>query len=149
MPDLEYYKSERFIWDRLKNDAARGLDSIYKTWKRVGRVDPFIISWPAETILDDNGLPTTDPCLRDLPQDESLWPAVIVTFAQKTKSYAMLLAEQLEKQREVRVVLESHHGTRSWTLPILVSGDIRALGDPVMQDNVHKIGILWTRSAAS
>lgn len=147
MPDREYYTSERFIWDRLKNDAQRGLSGIYSTWKTAGKIEPFLISWPAEKILDDNGVPTDDPCLRSLPSDESLWPKTIVSFAQRTKSYALLMAEQLAEKREVRVTLESHHGTRSWTIPILVSGDIRTLGDAVIQDNVHKIGILWNRPA--
>jgi hypothetical protein len=147
MANREYYTSERFIWDRLKRDAERGLSGIYKTWKLSGKIEPFLISWPAEVILDDKGLPTDAPCLRNLPSDESLWTSAIVTFAQKTKSYALLVAEQLDDKREVRVTLESHHGTRSWTLPILISGDIRTLGDAVVQDDVHKIGVLWNRPA--
>lgn len=141
----DYYKSETFIWDNLKVQAAAGLVSLYKTWKKEGRIRPFLISWPGETILDDSGLPLQGTCLLDLPDRSDQWVPTIRKFANRTKAYALLLSEQLEK--EVRVVLESRHGTRSWTIPIQVSGDIRLLGTAVVKDNVHKIGILWrTRS---
>jgi hypothetical protein len=143
MHNSEYYRSERFIWDRLREEAARGIPGIYKTWKIARKVEPFIIGWPAEAILDDNGVPTEDTCLLSLPEDQDLWSTTLLTFAQKTKAYALLLAEQLKD--EVRVVLESHHGTRSWSIPILVSGDIRTLGTAVVKDDTHRIGILWNR----
>lgn len=139
--DKNYYRSERFIWDNLKVNAATGITSLYKSWRQKGRVEPFAISWPSETILDDSGLPLQGSCLIDLPSDHAQWNQTLVKFVGRTKSYALLLAEQLP--REIRVILESHHGTRSWVIPILISGDIRTLGTASIHDNVHKIGILW------
>lgn len=141
MPTREYYRSERFIWDNLKAQAATGLVSLYKTWKLRSKIEPFLLSWPSETILDDNGLPLEGTCLLDLPEDQSGWPSTIAHFARRTKAYALLLTEQ--RPKEVRVILESHHGTRSWLIPILISGDIRLLGTAVIKDDTHKIGVLW------
>lgn len=141
MNNPEYYKSERFIWDNLRVQAASGVPGIYKTWKLMGRVEPFLMAWPSEPVLDDVGIPIEGTCLLDLPKNTSSWSATIRSFAKKTKAYALLLTEQLES--EVRVILESHHGTRSWSVPILVSGDIRTLGAPVVKDDTHRIGILW------
>ena len=141
MPAAEYYRSERFIWDHIRGLAASGVPTLYATWKKAGKVEPFVLSWPAETILSDEGVPTEGTCLLSLPEDVKLWSSTIRAFAAKTKAYALLLTEQL--QDEVRVTLESHHGTRSWSLPIRRSGDIRTLGPVQVKDDTHKIGLLW------
>lgn len=141
MRDVEYYRSERFIWDNLKAKANKGISSLYEVWRTRRKITPFLISWPAEPILDDNGLILEGECLLELSDNRSTWSKTIRAFSKKTKAYALLLMEQLEK--ELRVTLESHHGTRSWTIPILLSGDVKVLGDPQIQDNVHRIGILW------
>lgn len=147
MPDRQYYTSERFIWDNLKDKVPAGIDNIYVAWKKDGRVDPFIISWPAEPILGDDGLVITHECYLDLPKNHSSWSDTIRNFVKKTKAYALLLAEQ--REREVLLILESHHGTRSWSIPIIVSGDIRTLGTVVTKDDTHKIGILWGKRSFS
>jgi hypothetical protein len=148
MPDQEYYRSERFIWDNLKIQSATGVASLYKTWKTRGKIEPFVLSWPSEAILDDNGVLFEGACLLDLPDNPSSWSESIRAFVRKTKAYALLLTTQ--KEKEVQVILESHHGTRSWTIPILVSGDVRILGTAVTKDDTHKIGVLWrTRSNPS
>lgn len=148
MENPEYYRSERFIWDNLKLQAGGGLVGLYKSWKSEGKVRPFAIAWPGETILDDTGLPMQGSCVLDLPDVKTKWPETLRRLILRTRAYALLLAEQ--KGKEVLVILESRHGTRSWSIPILVSGDIRTLGTAVVKDNVHKIGLLWRpRSAAS
>lgn len=141
MHSPEYYRSEKFIWDNLKVGAAGALVSLYNTWRTERRIRPFAISWPGETILDDSGLPLRGSCLLELPEDKAKWPETIKRFVLRTKAYALLLTEQ--NKREVLVILESRHGTRSWSIPIQVSGDIRALGTAVIKDDHHKIGILW------
>lgn len=141
MSDAEYYRSERFIWDNLKVQAATGIATLYETWKLRGKIEPFVLSWPAETILDDNGIPLEGSCLLELPDDQSRWNETILHFARKTKAYALLLTEQ--REGEVRSILESHHGTRSWSIPVQISGDIRTLGAAVTKDDTHKVGVLW------
>ena len=141
MQNREYYTSERFIWDNLKTKASRGIPSLYEAWKAGGKIQPFLIAWPSEPVLDDAGVPTEKEFLLELPDNRSSWSKAMRAFSSRTKSYALLLTEQMEK--ELRVTLESHHGTRSWSIPILQSGDVRMLGEPTVRDNIHKIGILW------
>jgi hypothetical protein len=141
--DNRYYTSERFIWDNIKAEAARGLKSVYESWRERRQVDPFVIAWPSETILGEDGLPVNGACVLDLPTNKTSWPETLHAFVQKTRAYALLLAEQ--KEREVSVVLESHHGSRGWSIPIHTSGDIRLLGEPEVTDDVHSIGILWRK----
>lgn len=144
--DTKYYTSERFIWDNIKQAAEGGIPSIYDSWKKSGRIDPFIISWPSERVLDDNNLPIEDACLLDLPRNQSKWAQTIGGFVMRTKAYALLLTEQ--KEREVSVILESHHGTRSWSIPILSSGDVRVLGEARTADDKDSLGILWRKRMA-
>jgi hypothetical protein len=145
MPTPEYYRSEQFIWDNLKVQAASGIPSIYASWKLAGRIKSFALAWPAETVLDDSGVPIQGTCLIELSADHG-GLKTLLHFMRKTKAYALLLTEQQEK--EVLVILESHHGTRSWSIPILVSGDIRTLGQVVVKDDTHKIGLLWARQSS-
>lgn len=141
MPDREYYKRELHIWNELLIRAASGIPGLYKAWKLKGSIESFIMSWPSESILDDNGVLLEGTVMLELPKDKAEWSSTLLAFVKRTKAYALLLTEQLEN--EVRVILESHHGTRSWTLPIWVSGDIKTLGSVVVKDDTHRIGILW------
>lgn len=146
MPDREYYTSERFIWDDLCQQAESGIPSLYESWKKVRRIEPFLLAWPSEPVLDDQGILLDRTCLLDLKGDPGAWSQTFRAFAARTKAYALLLAEQ--HAGVVRTILESHHGTRSWSLPILTSGDIRYLGTPpLVADNLHQIGILWSRKS--
>jgi hypothetical protein len=141
MQDPKYYTSEAFIWDDLRAKAAESLASIYDCWRRWRKVDPFLIAWPAQMVLDDECKPITGACLHELSGDPKSWKTTFRSFAEKTHAYALLFAEQREK--DVRVIIESHHGTRSWTIPIYRSGDVTVLGDPLVEDNAHRIGVLW------
>jgi hypothetical protein len=141
MSTPDYIKSERFIWDSLRTTAAASIPGLYKAWKQAGKIEPFVMAWPGETILDDNGLRLEGVCMLDLPTNKSSWSSTLRHLTERTKAYALLLTEQLEG--EVRVILESHHGTRSWSIPVHVSGDIKVLGTPSFKDDTHRIGILW------
>jgi hypothetical protein len=141
MTNLSYYTSERATWDYLTDIAEAGIKGLYQTWKEKRSIDPFLISWPAETLLDDNGIMLEGPCSLDLPPERESWSQTIRYFTQRTQAYALLLTEQ--KEEEVRIILESHHGTRSWTLPIQLSGDLRVLGAPKREDDTQCIGLLW------
>lgn len=141
MPDIDYYTSERVIWDNLKKYAEAGVKSLYEQWKTKGSIDPFAVTWPGTTIFDLGGLPVTGPCTIELKRAIGSWSVTLRRLVEITDAYALLLVEQ--KDNDLQVILESHHGTRSWTIPIRQSGDVRVLGDPTIQDNVNRIGILW------
>lgn len=141
MTERDYYTSERFIHDELLSVAARGVEGLYTIWKESGDIEPFIVGWPAEKILDDNGVPLEDACVKELPRDRNSWSQEMTEFARKVKAYALMLAEK--KDGSLLVIFESPHGTRSWTIPIHKSGDREVLGRKVVEDDKHSIGLLW------
>ena len=144
MVEEDYYKSERFIHDELLKVAARGVAGIYEVWKDDGKINSFVIGWPAEKLLDDDGVPLEDACVKELPDDRTSWSRELTEFASRTKAYALMLAER--KDGKILVIFESHHGTRSWTIPIYRSGDRDVLGREAVVDDTHSIGLLWKQN---
>ena len=141
MPDKEYYTSERFIWDALIRQAEKGVAGLRDTWKRMKRIDPFVITWPAETVKDRHGANVSGPVLRELDVDPSTWERATVEAIELTNAYALLRAQQ--GKDSVQVILESQHGARCWTLPITRSGDVYVLGKPKISVDKDHIGLLW------
>lgn len=138
---LEYYESELFIWDSVLGRVEKGLESILQSWRQKQKIEPFAIAWPAETVYDKRGIPIEDPVLMDLPPDRRAWKGMMIDFVKATKPYALLLGEQ--RSEDVVVIVESHHGTRSWIYPIETHGRERVLGKPKTRDDVDCIGVLW------
>lgn len=143
MPEREYYTSELFIHDELLKVAASGVDGIYEVWKSAGSLNSFVIGWPSERLLGDDGTPLEDAVVKELPDDRSSWSQELTEFAARTKAYALMLAEK--KRERILVIFESPHGTRSWTIPIHRSGDREVLGSKQVADDTHSIGLLWNR----
>jgi hypothetical protein len=141
MPDKEYYTSERFIWDALIRQAEKGVSGLQDTWKRLKRIDPFVITWPADTVKSSEGVDVTGPVLRELDPDSSTWKDATVEAIKLTNAYALLRAQQ--GADFVQVILESQHGARCWTLPITRSGDVYVLGKPKISVDEEHIGLLW------
>lgn len=134
--------NERFIHDELATRAKSGLPAIKEQWRTRQTIDPFFVSWPAEHIIADDGVEVTDHFVLDLPKDKTMWKELMLRAIRRTKSYAILLAEELEGS--VLVTFESPHGTRSWRFPIRDHGNVRVLGKPVQKDDYDRIGILWS-----
>lgn len=145
MTNKDYYKSERFIHDELLALAAKGVEGIYEVWKTDGKINPFIIGWPAEKLLDDHGIPLEDACVKELSEDRGTWSKELTAFASRIKAYALMLAERKDGQKDSQIVVifESTHGTRSWTIPVHKSGDREVLGRKNVVDDTHSIGLLW------
>jgi hypothetical protein len=141
MTNKDYYTSERFIHDELLGLAAKGVEGIYEVWKTDGKINPFIIGWPSEKILDDRGIPLEDACVKELSEDRRTWSRELTAFASRIKAYALMLAER--KDSQILIIFESHHGTRSWTIPVHKSGDREVLGNKNVVDDTHSIGLLW------
>lgn len=139
--DLRYFTSERFIHDDLLARAAAGVESLYRTWREEGRIDPFFIAWPAEPVQTREGSMIAGPCMLELPADRRTWNKKMLEAMRLTRAYAILLTEQ--RDEDVRVILESPHGARCWTVPIERHGDVRALGRASSQDDGPCLGILW------
>jgi hypothetical protein len=138
---LEYFTSERFIHDNLIDQAEAGLRGIYRHWRDERNVDPFLVTWPSEPVPDDKGIPITDACVLSLPEDRKEWQKLILDAIQRTKAYGILLVEQ--RDGDVRAILETKHGAKCWTLPIVRSGDLLVLKKPEVTTNRENLGLLW------
>ena len=145
MADTEYITSERFIWDHLTRAAERGMIGLNTTWRRDRCISPFAVSWPAEAVKDHNGVIVDGPVTQHLGEPEQ-WSKQLVELIKLTNSYAILRA--IQREDHIEVILESHHGTRHWTLAIMRSGDVDVLGKPQRQsDNQKGIGLLYRQSS--
>lgn len=144
---LEYYTSEKFIHDDLCGQAQGGVSNLYKVWKKDKRIDPFLVAWPSNPIQAKDGTPIEGPCLLELGDvNKDEWQPLILDAIQKTAAFAILLTEQ--KAEAIQVILESGHGTRCWTLPIVRSGDAYVLGSAQVTDNKECLGLLWRKVKA-
>lgn len=140
-------ENERFIHDILLQRVAPGVAALYDEWREKRRITPFFLSWPAVTIYDEQGEPIEGVCRMDLSSvQRDRWTKTIVQAVQRTQAYAILLCEQ--RDSDVQIILESHHGSRCWTLPIERHGDIKVLGPASTRDDTECLGILWRPNLA-
>lgn len=137
----DYYVNERFIHDDLIEKAQRTVDFLYGVWSKDGKIDPILVTWPAETIKDDEGNQVEGACVLSLPHDSSKHYKAISAAIARTKAYGFLVIEQREK--DVRVLLETPHGTRSWLIPIVKSADVYILGPAHTTVDKECIGFIW------
>lgn len=147
MANLAYYTSERFIWDSLIHTVEKvGISTLYDSWRRRKKIEPFIITWPASIISvekRDNTIKIAGPCIRDLTGEKSEWRRQMVEAIKLTNAYAIVLVQQ--RADAVFLILESHHGVKNWLLPIVRSGDTNALGPVRSPDGDQEpIGLLWS-----
>lgn len=142
----KYFANERFIHDDLLVRAQATVDLLYKLWREDGRIDPSLLTWPAEPIVDDLGKKFEGVCFLSLPKQEHERTLVIRNTVERTKAYALFLVEQ--HNEVVRALLETPHGTRCWNLPIIRSGDAFRLGEATIHDNRENVGLLWSSHQA-
>ena len=102
----------------------------------------MLFSWPQEPITGDDGKDIDDLIILAIPDGIPLRKALL-DMTKRTFPYALLLVETQEK--ELVVILESHHGTRSWRYPMQRRGDVIRLGEKTVGDNKDSIGILWRK----
>lgn len=143
----EYITSERFIHDQLVKQADSSVRTLYKSWAKSKRIDPFLVTWPAETVMSKEGVPIEGACVLELkpfPPEERR--KRIMEALRLTSAYALLLVEQHEN--EVRAILESKHGAHSWHLALKKRGGDVTLGNVTSQQNQSYVGLLWSPAAA-
>ncbi len=138
---LDYYDSERFIHDGLIDKAQAAVDCLHEIWRENGKIDTTLITWPAENVRDDSGELIDGVCVMSLPEDESKHIRAISAGVERSKAYGFLLLEQ--KNNTVRALLETPHGTRLWTLPIIRSADSQYLGEAKITNDLECIGLIW------
>ena len=138
----EYITSERFIHDELIRRAERSVNHIPNLWRKLGKIPPTALSWPAAAVKTDDGEEVDGVISMELPIEESDRSHALRELVKRTKPYGLLLIEQHGKH-EVRALFETHHGSRSWSLPIRRHGDVNVLGTPIVKEDTESIGILW------
>lgn len=143
----DYYSSERFIHDDLCGQAEKVMSTVYSIWKRNKKIDPFLLTWPSEPLTGSDGASIEGCCrleLKNIPKDQVR--DTLIKALQLTKAYAALLVE--ERGKNLIAILESKHGTKSWTIPIQQRGDIRVLGDITSRVDIDSLGYLWSPTTA-
>lgn len=135
----EYIISERFIWDDLILRSETLVKKVREQWQKTRTVPRMLISFPARH------LPVGDKIITDVvsfavPKEMATFRAA-VELAKTTQAYALLLVERVND--DVHIVLESHHGTRSWRMPLRRHGDVTVLEKGEATTNVDSIGVLW------
>jgi hypothetical protein len=139
---LDYYVSERFIHDDLVQRAQATVELLYSLWKkRNGKIDPLLLTWPAEPVKDDSGQMLDGVCGMELPTSPGEKNEAIRKLVQRTKAYALFLADRTEDH--IKCILETPHGTRSWTIPIRKSGNDEVLGEARVADDKECLGLIW------
>ena len=137
-----YISSERFIHDELIRRAQRSVNHLTKLWRRNGRISPVALSWPAESVKLEDGRDFDGIITMPLPTDEAERMSALKQLVAETKAYGLLLIEQ-RGNKEIKAIFETHHGSKSWALPIKRHGDVWVLGKPKEKTDVESVGLLW------
>jgi hypothetical protein len=131
----------RDVHDAVAKKAALGLNAIYKIWRERKKLTPFIVAWPLRDLDFKSCMPTDSEVTLDLPLDKKDWPACIAQLMKDDVPFALLLAQQ--KEKEIVLVLESEYGSTSWHIPISKHGPDLSLGQPSMKIDTDSVGLLW------
>jgi hypothetical protein len=131
----------RALHDAIAKKAALGLNAIYATWRKHGKLTPFILVWPLDDLNFKGCLPTDSEIVVDLPEDSKAWTPILLKLFEDTAPFAVLLAQQ--KEEEILLVLESECGTSSWHIPIRKHGPDVVLGQPSTKTDADCLGLLW------
>lgn len=99
--------------------------------------------WPAEAAVGTDGAHINKGIwvkLEDIPQSE--WSDALRQSVRLAPPRAVMLIEP--RAKDVLIVFETSFGSRSWTLPIEIHGDVRVLGPPAVVDDRDSVGLLWS-----
>ncbi len=136
----EYLEQEDFIWRDLIDYAKHALTVVRAAWRRDRDYPRVLIAWPAEHLHFESGRVIKNTVSLAVPAHMTSRAAAI-EMARQTGAYALLLVERHEK--ELKVILESPHGTRCWHLPLERHGDVVMLGRETLSEDLDHIGVLW------
>lgn len=135
----DYIKSEKFIWDDLIARGEKAVQRVREAWSKGRFFERTLYAWPSEHIQTESGV-ITHIISFEVPDNMSTHEAAL-NLAKASKAYALLLIEP--RQECVKIILESHHGARAWTLPVQRHGDIDVLKKEEVTTDTENIGILW------
>lgn len=136
------YLAQRILHENILVHLKSSIESLFGSWKKYKKIEPFAMSWPLEILRTEDGKKIDGPILLRLSDEkEEHWRGLILELIRRTDAFAVLLAEQ--KDDEVRVTFESQCGSKCWRLPIAQSGDVRILRQPKVSEDKEYLGYLW------
>jgi hypothetical protein len=139
--------SERFIHMCLLVEAEAMVAYVNEAWKDTGGHLPCLgFAWPAEHLYVKNDV-IKDMVTTTFSDAPSMRSVELRDFVRLSKAYALLVIEQ--RTQDVKIIFESMHGSRSWTLKIEQHGDAKVLSKPTVVDNNESIGLLWRKNSGS
>jgi hypothetical protein len=149
-PELRaYLTSERFIHENIIAQAEKILARYRVHWKNgaIRQGQGLFFTWPAVTVQDDRGRDIEGTCAMYLPEERAKQPKAMRDMVIRTSAYALFLIEQ--RGREIKAILESTHGTRTWTIPLELHGDVHVLGQATQRDDYENVGLLWDKKKSA
>ena len=136
----EHLKSEDFIWRDLIRYAQHAVTVVRAAWKKERDYPRVLIAWPSEHLHFESGRIIKNTISFAIPDEMSTKQAA-AEMAQKTGAYALLLVEK--RGQDLKIILESPHGARCWSLPVERHGDVLVLGKELASEDLDCIGVLW------
>jgi len=100
-----------------------------------------LFTWAGEQIKDDAGMPINDIVGCDLPEDANSHQKTAVDMVVRTSACGLLRIRREDSC--IKAVMETQHGSKSWTFPFDLRGDSRVLGSPTVREDEDCLGILW------
>lgn len=130
------------LHDELVRRSEVLLHEIHNLWDGEQFQD-VLFTWAGMEIKDDKGLPINDLVGCDLPKDGG-HHSITLKMAIRTEACGILRIRR-ESEDVVKAIMETVHGSKSWTFPLDLRGDRRVLGSPTVKEDEDSIGVLWKK----
>jgi len=126
----------------LVRRSERMLAHVNNLWDGTAFQD-VLFTWAGEVVKDDKGNPVNDIVGCDLPDDRARHNDIALKMAMRTSACGLL---RIRREDEcIKAIMETPHGSRSWTFPLHLRGDRRVVGSPVVREDEDYVGILWRK----
>jgi hypothetical protein len=123
------------------------MNDALQTWRKRRKIEPYAATWPREHVKDDAGHELTQailcPLSANMGQAQRL--KLLQQLVDRTKAYGLVVVEQRESS--IHILFETHHGSRSWCIPLAWHGDVQIPGQVEKKDNDECIGLLWRKGS--
>ena len=137
---------EDFIWKDLITRGHYMVKLTRNMWRKDRAVPRMLFSWPATHLHTSKGETITHLVSFAIPDGVTIRDAA-AKLTRRTNAYALLLVAR--EGDDVKVILESAHGSRAWVLPVVRHGDVEVLEKEKASTDTEYIGILWRPSVSS
>lgn len=118
-----------------------------QTWRKRRKIDSYAAVWPREPVIDDAGQEITQSILCPISStlDAAQRLKLLQQLVERAKAYGLVVVEQ--RENAIHILLETHHGSRSWRIPLTWHGDVQVPGQVEKRDNEECVGLLWRKGS--